>query len=611
MKPLQGSRNMDLLSRNIDILSSNPNHRIGTPDANELAQAMIGVDDSENEVLISQGQTIHLKSIFDYTNQPNPLKRELIFVIGIYSEEEIRQLIQMKSDESLLVIIEPNTTLFNYALQHKDLSFINSSGVVLFADKISQLSLLLDQFLLTDAIFYLKTIKFYFTYYYRESDITSSIAIVKIIKEAVQYKTLMYGNSVEDSLIGFRHHMKNLKHLPRSKDVSLLKNAMPNVPAIVVSAGPSLNKNINQLQQLKDKAVIIAVDTIAQRLCDEGIVPDFICSIERGIETYTYFYEGKTYPVDSTLVGPLVLYPEVFEEFPGEVVIPMRGNVGEFTWLKEILGLQDDYSISIGLSCAHVAFGVAEHIGASPIILIGQDLAYGNSPKETHAGGTIYDDKELTSSMYAEIESFETEGYYGGTVATTEIWNAFRTWFEMETTNKQLNVINATEGGARIAYAEQLSLKEAGEQYCKADITPIPEILKKIALYPLEQQQIKIVIREQYKHFLDIKLQFEYQRKQVKRLKISEHSTDKELKDALKKIDKTENYFKIILDNWLLRHCLQPAMINSVWNLYDIERVIIPANVIQAREINLGFLDISVYALTEIVSILEATAEAL
>lgn len=602
---------MDLLSRNIDILSSNPNHRIGTPDANELAQAMIGVDDSGNEVLISQGQTIHLKSIFDYTNQPNPLKRELIFVIGIYSVEEIRQLIQMKSDESLLVIIEPNTTLFNYALQHKDLSFINSSGVVLFADKISQLSLLLDQFLLTDAIFYLKTIKFYFTYYYRESDITSSIAIVKIIKEAVQYKTLMYGNSVEDSLIGFRHHMKNLKHLPRSKDVSLLKNAMPNVPAIVVSAGPSLNKNINQLQQLKDKAVIIAVDTIAQRLCDEGIIPDFICSIERGIETYTYFYEGKTYPVDSTLVGPLVLYPEVFEEFPGEVVIPMRGNVGEFTWLKEILGLQDDYSISIGLSCAHVAFGVAEHIGASPIILIGQDLAYGNSPKETHAGGTIYDDKELTSSMYAKIETLETEGYYGGAVETTEIWNAFRTWFEMEIANKQLNVINATEGGAKIAFSKQLSLEEVGEQYCKKIITPIPEMLKKIALYPLEQQQIKLVIREQYKHFLDVKLQFEYQRKQVKRLKISDHSTDKELKEALKKIDRTEIYFKIILDNWLLRHCLQPAMINSVWNLYDIERVIIPANVMLAREINLGFLDISVYALTEIVSILEATAEAL
>ncbi|WP_342420766.1 6-hydroxymethylpterin diphosphokinase MptE-like protein [Paenibacillus sp. FSL E2-0178] len=602
---------MDLLSHNIDILSSNHNHRIGTPDASEIAQVMVGVDDSGNEVLVSQDQTIHLKSVFDYTNQPNPLKRELVFVIGVYSVEEIRQLIQMKSGESLLVIIEPNAALFNHTLQYKDLSFINSSGIVLFADKISELPLFLDKFLLTDAIFYLKTIKFYFTYYYRESDITSSIAIVKIIKEAVRYKTLMYGNSVEDSLIGFRHHMKNLKHLPRSKDVSLLKNAMLNVPAIVVSAGPSLNKNIKQLQGLKNKAVIIAVDTIAQRLCNEGVVPDFICSIERGIETYTYFYEGKTYPVESTLVGPLVLYPEVFEEFSGEVVIPMRGNVGEFIWLKEIMGLKDDYSISIGLSCAHVAFGVAEHIGASPIILIGQDLAYGSSEKETHAGGTIYDDKELTSSMYAEIESLETEGYYGGTVATTEIWNAFRTWFELEIANKQLNVINATEGGAKIAYSEQLSLEEAGNEYCAANIPSVPEMLQRIAEYPLDHMKMKRVIREQYNYFLDIKLQFEQQQKQVRRLKINEFSSEKEIKEALKKIDRTEEFFGIILNNWLLRHCLQPAMINSVWNLYDVERVIIPTNVIQARDINLGFLDISVYTLNEIVSILEATAEAL
>ncbi|OKP85814.1 hypothetical protein A3844_15790 [Paenibacillus helianthi] len=602
---------MDLLSRNIDILSSNHNHKIGMPESSEVTQAVFSVDDDGNEVLVTQDQTFILKSEFDKSYRSNPLKRELIFVIGIYSVEEIRQLIQKKGDESLLVIIEPNSAFFNYTLHHNDLSFIQSSAAVLFADKVSELPLFLDEFLLSNAIFYLKTIKFYFTYYYREHDLSSSVDIVRIIKEVVQYKTLMYGNSVEDSLIGFRHHMKNLKHLPRSKDVSLLKNAMRNIPAIVVSAGPSLNKNIKQLQSMKDKSLIIAVDTIAQRLCNEGIIPDFICSIERGIETYTYFYEGKSYPVESTLVGPLVLYPEVFNEFPGEIVIPMREKVGEFIWLKEILGLKDDYSISIGLSCAHVAFGVAEHIGASPIILIGQDLAYGDSAKETHAGGTIYDDKELTSSMFAEIQSFETEGYYGGTVATTEIWNAFRTWFEMEIANKQLHVINATEGGAKIANTEQLSLADVEAQYCQTNVKPVSEILKGIALYPLEQQQIKQAIREQYKYFLDIKMQFEYQRKQVRRQRINEHSTEKDLKEALKKIDRTEDYFRIVLDSWLLRHCLQPAMINSVWNLYDIERVVNPVNVMQAREVNLGFLDIGVYALSEIVSILEATAEAL
>ncbi|KAA2301602.1 DUF115 domain-containing protein, partial [Clostridioides difficile] len=108
----------------------------------------------------------------------------------------------------------------------------------------------------------------------------SSVAIIKTIKEVVSYKTMIYGNSVEDSLIGFKHNMVNLKHLPRSKDVSLLKNSMRSLPAVVVAAGPSLNKNIEQLHNLKDNVIIIAVDTIAQRLCNEGIIPDFICSIE-------------------------------------------------------------------------------------------------------------------------------------------------------------------------------------------------------------------------------------------------------------------------------------------------------------------------------------------
>ncbi|MFD2881216.1 6-hydroxymethylpterin diphosphokinase MptE-like protein [Paenibacillus rhizoplanae] len=44
---------------------------------------------------------------------------------------------------------------------------------------------------------------------------------------------------------------------------------------------------------MTSKVVIIAVDTIAQRLCEEGITPDFICSIERDKETYSYFYENK------------------------------------------------------------------------------------------------------------------------------------------------------------------------------------------------------------------------------------------------------------------------------------------------------------------------------
>ncbi|MBY0206044.1 motility associated factor glycosyltransferase family protein [Paenibacillus cucumis Kampfer et al. 2016] len=603
---------MDFLNHNIEILSANPDHWIGAPDENEIDQSYIEVDREGNEIFFDGSRVFTLRSDFDASNQPNPLKRELIFVVGIQSVEEIKKVIAMKGTESLLVIIEPNGSLFNYSLQHKDLSFLHTTtGAVLFTDKISNLPLFLDKFLLTNAIFYVKTIKFYFTHFYREQEIQSSVAVVRAIKEIVNYKTMMYGNSVEDSLIGFRHNMKNLKHLTRSKNVSLLKNTMRNVPAVVVAAGPSLNKNIEQLHSIKDNAVIIAVDTIAQRLCNEGIIPDFICSIEREVETYTYFYDGKTYPVESTLVGPLVLYPEIFEEYHGQLVIPMREGVGEYIWLKDVLELEGDNSISIGLSCAHVAFGVAEHIGASPIILLGQDLAYGNSVGETHAGGTIYDDKKLTNSMFSAKVNLETEGYYGGLVTTTETWNTFRTWFEMEIATKGLTVINATEGGSKISHTQQLSLAEVGQEFCKTKITPVLEVLQAIENYPLDKKKMKQVMREQYRYFYDIKLQFEKQQKQVRRLDISEYSSETELKGALKKIDQTEDFFKLVMDNWLLRHCLQPAMINSVWNLYTIERVNTADNIILAQKANLGFLDIGVYALNEITNLLAETAESL
>lgn len=122
---------------------------------------------------------------------------------------------------------------------------------------------------------------------------------------------------------------------------------------------------------------------------------------------------------------------------------------------------------------------------------------------------------------------------------------------------------------------------------------------------------MKYVIKEQCKYFLELTSRFEKQRKHVKRLKLNAFSSERELKAALQRIDQTEEFFKLVLDNWLLRHCIQPAMINSVWNLYDIERVVNFNNVTQAQKINLGFLDIGVYTLNEITKILKSTVEEL
>ena len=51
-------------------------------------------------------------------------------------------------------------------------------------------------------------------------------------------------------------------------------------PAIVVSAGPSLDKNINELKKAKDKAFMIVVDTALKAVLRAGIVPDLTITID-------------------------------------------------------------------------------------------------------------------------------------------------------------------------------------------------------------------------------------------------------------------------------------------------------------------------------------------
>lgn len=602
---------MKLIEENINILSMNNLHWIGEPQNNEIFLNLYEKDSVKGDLIELNNQIIYLKNNFDDTHVPNALKKELIFAIGLYSVSELKRLIQTMSKESFLIIIEPSLSFFNYVLNEEDLSFFRSSNVILFADDLSNLPMFLEKLFSTSLIFYLKNIKFYFTTYYRNFDVDSCTSVIKQIKEVAQYKTTLYGNSVDDSLIGFRQNMLNIKKLARSKDVSQLRDLFKDMPAIVVAAGPSLNKNIKELKKFIGKAVIVAVDTIAERLCQEGIVPDFICSIERGELTYSYFYKDKSYPSEVTLVAPLLVYPKIFEEFQGEVIIPIRDNVGEYNWLKQILNLTQDNSISLGLSCAHVAFGLADHLGASPIVLVGQDLAFGNSSAETHASNTVYDQNPINSGGVNTSKKVYTKGYKGEEVETTEIWNAFRNWFETETYNKQLFVIDATEGGALINHTVQMSLNAVHEKYCvnSSNLLNVQREIKKLDHYPVDVKQIHMSLKIELENFKDKEKKFRKQLVNLQELIIHKRSSQSQLLKSLKVLEKTDVLFGEVSSNWLLRHNLQAVLITSVWRLFEIEQFLSADNLSKNREIQIEFVKTSLLVLSEIIAVLENQLE--
>jgi hypothetical protein len=508
------------------------------------------------------------------------------------------------SKESYIVIVEPSMSFFNYVLEAEDLTFFESGNVILFADDLKNISMFLDRLFSTNLIYYMKNIRFYYTAYYRENAFNESTLFVKKVSEIVKFRTMLYGNSVDDSLLGLHQNMKNIKHIARSKDVSILKNAFKGVPAIVVAAGPSLNKNIQYLKQFKWKAVIIAVDTIADRLIREGIIPEFICSVERGHLTYEYFYKDKIYPEEVSLVGPLLLYPEIFKKFSNEIVIPIRENVGEFIWLQEILDIPDNSSIPMGQSCAHIAFGLAEHLGTSPIILTGQDLAYGKTYSETHASDTVYDKNPVSSQ-----ETTLTEGYYGGEVKTTEIWNAFRNWFEMEIFNNKVYTINATEGGAKIKNTTQMALIDVYEKFCSENKTDL-QIYNRIKCTPNYPLQINKVFKKldiQIDNFKNLKNKFETQLNRLNKLKINKANSRENLLKALSQLENTDQLYKEISSNSLLRHNMQAMMITTIWELFEIDQILTVDTLNANKKIQLDFLETGIFVFNEIIKVLELT----
>ena len=71
------------------------------------------------------------------------------------------------------------------------------------------------------------------------------------------------------------------------------KNLLKDKPAVIVSAGPSLARNIETLKKYKDSVYIFCVGTAFKTLIANGIVPDFLHVIEK-VNTTIHYDSSKT-----------------------------------------------------------------------------------------------------------------------------------------------------------------------------------------------------------------------------------------------------------------------------------------------------------------------------
>ena len=218
------------------------------------------------------------------------------------------------------------------------------------------------------------------------------------------------------------------------------------IPVFLVSAGPSLEKNVDELKSLDHRGLIFSVDAALNVLLQHGIVPDMVACTDASKKID--FYDNQN-----------------FEDIPLLVTANTPEKLLACSKGKKVWG--DDHAFvkmlagKVGIEQAIVPFysGVATAIfatllelGTKNIVLVGQDLAYSEEGK-SHVTGK--------DEGFVKDENYQADGYYGGKVWSRGDWMNFLRWFENAIhIYSDRQVINATEGGARIKGTSQRSLKE-------------------------------------------------------------------------------------------------------------------------------------------------------
>ena len=251
--------------------------------------------------------------------------------------------------------------------------------------------------------------------------------------------------------------LKNIHFIKESNYSEEFVGKVPSdVPIIIVSSGPSLDKNVKELKKAEGKSVILAVDTAVNYLIYHGIKFDAIVTIDMMLNAeYIKNIKYSKYPVFSSIGAD----NEILEYNKGKKIWLMSSEFMSNLYGK--YGLKHS-EWSMGGSVSTDAFKLAEKLGTKRIILVGQDLAFGDGV--THAGGIVDNDGEYRKEDIAYVE-----GINGHKVKTRSDWLRFLYWFNGEIAKNRdyIEVIDATEGGAKIEGTHVMKLSEAIDRYCK------------------------------------------------------------------------------------------------------------------------------------------------
>lgn len=231
--------------------------------------------------------------------------------------------------------------------------------------------------------------------------------------------------------------------------------------AVVVSAGPSLHKQLALLKQYQENVVIFCADGALNILDNEGIIADYVLNLDIEDLAIKFFNYSKSLDYSKTIAVLAVnTHPNIIDCLANKLpcCVVLRDE-----HLYEQFHLDDFGYIDTGTHVGHFSYTLALALGFKNIIMIGQDLAFdkdGNSHSKGFSYGEQFNGEKTIPTL--KVLAYEEKGE----VLTHIAWNDYRIKIEhLIARNSEVNFYNATEGGAYINFAKNVSFKECCERF--------------------------------------------------------------------------------------------------------------------------------------------------
>ncbi|ECL0922320.1 motility associated factor glycosyltransferase family protein, partial [Campylobacter jejuni] len=209
-------------------------------------------------------------------------------------------------------------------------------------------------------------------------------------------------NLISNLNIGFEcysHLLQNipsmLESIPFQRILSERKNKFEN--AIVVSAGPSLTKQLPLLKAYQDKAVIFCADGALSMLEKEGITPDYVTNLDF-TDLAMKFFQNKENKLFLNILS-CATHPSLVCCLDNKSVV-LREDP-----LYQRFNLNDFGYIDTGTHVSHFSYTLALALGFKNIIMIGQDLAFdeeGNSHSKGFSYGEQFSEETIVPTLQVQ-----------------------------------------------------------------------------------------------------------------------------------------------------------------------------------------------------------------